>query len=487
VLSHINCIIWSFKIIWGLKKILPQDRISFWGKSVNLYFAFIAFTDKERPKEQFHSAMVCAMLSSIYDYDTDFKMTSDPGNSLFVMLLEQYSSSLEAKQAAKKLFFSDLKKSLSHSGLERGGIALWFYFTNIKSQWMSKYTKKQILNFGWHLQILDDCLDYEKDKIVEDTNCFLSSNAGEKKKLCDRLLNFMASDFYKELEHRSFFYKLMKRKCNGIIKKFGPSFCRQLIQTSRPHTMLFAFIFTIVGFKLYHPFAWQLSLATSIAFAFITGSIMIFNDLHDRRNDHRKEKYFTSEHLKEVIIYWSVFNFLTLLFLFPMAYIDVKVALFCFCVWVIGHLYSYMQKWFNIQNLVVASCSASPVLCGALHYGAIRTETYLLFAIFMSLILMREIYKDIEDQKVDRGYKITIPIVLKYQPRITAAIISLLFLPAIFFALYPNGCVRIFGFVSLPFLQFTHAGMFFNSKFEYYCKKVLNWILAGTLILLFII
>lgn len=51
-MKHIKCIIFAFQEIFKIRQILFLDSIALFIKSCNLYFSFLAFTDKERPFDQ---------------------------------------------------------------------------------------------------------------------------------------------------------------------------------------------------------------------------------------------------------------------------------------------------------------------------------------------------------------------------------------------------------------------------------------------------
>ena len=169
----IKIITWSFITLWNIKKINKKNRLLLWKKSVGLFIVFLAFTDKYRPYQQKKSAMTCAVLSAVYDYETDWVRIDAPQNALFKSLLDLYIDNEQAKQIAWDLFIKDWSNKLSYNGLERGSYALIFYNLVIKSVWMSEYTNSEILEFGRNLQILDDLLDLEEDKQFNNKNCFL--------------------------------------------------------------------------------------------------------------------------------------------------------------------------------------------------------------------------------------------------------------------------------------------------------------------------
>lgn len=204
---------------------------------------------------------------------------------------------------------------------------------------------------------------------------------------------------------------------------------KQLWETGRPPTGLYGFLLALVSFKF---FGWHdivLGLFVATIFSFITMSIMRFNDLIDRHNDVRKHKYFATRHYAPLKRFWLVEAEAILLGLIVIGYFDWLLALFCLGVWLVGLLYSFVPHWFVVQNVIVALCSGSPALCGMVHARMFEWQSVMTFLTFTALILVNEIYKDVQDRRSDMGYKVTLP--TEYGP-----VETLLFLVA---ALHPVG------------------------------------------------
>jgi hypothetical protein len=75
--------------------------------------------------------MISAVLSALYDYDTDWVRTSDPASSMFYqqvdVLLADHPAREESSTTVKNLFQMDWEGKFSADGLERGGVALRSY------------------------------------------------------------------------------------------------------------------------------------------------------------------------------------------------------------------------------------------------------------------------------------------------------------------------------------------------------------------------
>lgn len=189
---------------------------------------------------------------------------------------------------------------------------------------------------------------------------------------------------------------------------------KQLIATSRPHTVLFAFLVTIIGFNFYQistTSTWIITL-TSLTFILITASIMTFNDFVDREHDKKKGKYFCSKNGKEIFSYWCKVTFLAFVLIFVIFFVDFFLSLFCLCIILgLGLLYSLIPNWYTVNNVIVAFCSGAPILCGMIYFKKINFPSICSFLIFFGIMIIREIVKDIEDREIDLGYKKTIPII----------------------------------------------------------------------------
>jgi hypothetical protein len=187
-----------------------------WKKSLNLFACFIAFADKEKPKWQLKGAMICAVLSAVYDYETDWVRIEDTKNSIYLKMLHDYTPDSSMYIEARNLFITDWSGKLSEHGLERGSVALEFYHSVISSYWMSKYEDKDIASCGRLLQIVDDLLDLKEDEEKGDTNCFLTE---DKDQYLPEAKAFLKSEFFSSLKKGFPVYYLIEFECLRVINK----------------------------------------------------------------------------------------------------------------------------------------------------------------------------------------------------------------------------------------------------------------------------
>ncbi|MFH1522419.1 MAG: UbiA prenyltransferase family protein [Patescibacteria group bacterium] len=479
---HIEFLVWALHVLWGVKKIWFMDRLRLWRKTINLYLSFLAFTDKDRPDKQLRLTMACAILSAVYDYDTDWINGRRSGENFF-KLLKQLVRSKQARKIAAELFIIDTKKKLSKDGLERGGTALLFYRLVIDSKWLGEYTEYEILKFGQKLQIIDDLLDLEGDRLAGDTNCFLLPD--QEQKFVNEAEEFLKSDFFLRLKDNSRIYRTVENKARQKLLNFRTQriSIKQLFNTSRISTGVYAGILASVSFTFHETSSWLMCAFTAFSYLVLTMSIMTFNDWVDRKNDRKKGKTFASEHPVTLFKYWLFLNTVTIVSLGMVALQDLKLALYCLSVWVIGTLYSYTQRLYIFQNIIVAICSGSPALAGMVHHQETTSADILTFLVFTSLIFINEVYKDIEDRKVDIGYKNTLPVNIGHISTV-AKLFGLCFMVAIPFVLHPNHWMGTIALIGFSILMYEQASMFLHPELAVRPKNAIRWMLKILLVVL---
>ncbi len=264
---------------------------------------------------------------------------------------------------------------------------------------------------------------------------------------------------------------------------------KELFATSRPLTMVYAFILTIVGFRFYQPVSWLLTIVTAFAFAGITGHIMTFNDFIDREHDRKKGKTFVSDHPGETLRYKFTLLGLTGLFVGYASSKSLSVAGFCVAVWAVGVLYSFIPRWYIVNNLVVGICSGAPALVGMAYIHVFDAKPLLLFLALVFIILTREVYKDMEDVDMDRGYKETIPgrqghpaatIHLTFYTigwTLCLAIYGSCFQPQLLMFVFPAGAL----------VTFSYGLLFTRPARVVYTKKILDWAVQVLLVIILIV
>lgn len=475
MITHLVCFLWALQTLWSLKEISAVNRVRLWVKTMKLHTALIGFADTPRTPESKQRIVEAALLTAIYDYDTDWKATQDPESSLTFRLMQKYVLDQRTLKIGKELFLVDWGKQLSHDALERGGEALLFYARFIGAQWLNAYSDGEIRVFGRKLQILDDIDDLADDHKNGHTNCFLLS-ADESVAYAAELQEFFRSNFFRQLSSNSMVYALMKYVCLRNIERLDrtPQLQWSFVQTGRLLTGVYAAVATLVGFSPFEAMKSGSAIFAAIAFALITTHIMSFNDYVDRVHDRAKGRLLVSDYPKEFARYLSGYAGIVLLALLLLTLSDGWLAAYCAGVWVLGLAYSYMRRLFMVQNLVVALCSASPILCGAVHARAITWLPELTFVALATTILMSEIVKDIQDQAVDYDYKRTIPVV---QGRLNAVMalfpLTQVLAACLVFHPYPLARYAAFGLVVL---WYPLSQLFTRGRIE--CAKTVESMLT---------
>jgi 4-hydroxybenzoate polyprenyltransferase len=187
-------------------------------------------------------------------------------------------------------------------------------------------------------------------------------------------------------------------------------FIVQIINAHRPLTIVYTCGAVIAGFKLTTGMNYSTALMV-LAFCLVTGNIMIFNDIMDREHDKLKGKDFCSKHPRFAFYIFILCCVKITVLLKIIAGADVLVSFFIALVWLTGLLYSFrfVRMLCLKQTVMVALCSASPILCGAIHARRAPASVYLVFFSFVILVFARELVKDILDSAIDEGYKKTLP------------------------------------------------------------------------------
>lgn len=304
------------------------------------------------------------------------------------------------------MFISDRVGKLSEDGLERGSVALVVYYAFIQSEWMQKYSNEELVLFGRRLQIIDDALDLEEDVRAGDKNCLFGVHAGMYR---DELRKFLESGFFTELTDHSQIYARISRALRRHLGERVPLNTRELLDTTRPITVVFAFVLTCLGFKVAGS-----SLLPAVlygaAFAGVTASIMVFNDLSDWKRDLLKGKRLVRDYAKQMRLFHRGIAATTGVLVVIGTALDWKGGAIVALTWALGLLYSAIKLPYPWNNLLVAACAAAPVLVGMAYSGRFEAASCFFFIVVFGAIAVREVFKDIEDSAADVGHKDTLPV-----------------------------------------------------------------------------
>lgn len=168
---------------------------------------------------------------------------------------------------------------------------------------------------------------------------------------------------------------------------------------------------TIVGYLSFRITEIPVNILTLVVLFFTVLATMLQNDWRDRSHDIHKGKLFASSKpntfLIYVIISWII-CFLLNLYLFT----DNPIASgMLFSMAIVGLLYSEARHVpFLSVTLVTITVASSTLL--PLGFGASIHNLYPFLFMVLCIMFGRETLHDINDVKVDTGYKKTIPIIL---------------------------------------------------------------------------
>lgn len=216
----------------------------------------------------------------------------------------------------------------------------------------------------------------------------------------------------------NFFVLYKRRIIMKILQIVFPSFFgfwfrkKNLLLATRPLVSIYASLLTILSFSFYGRLPWIFALTVALCFALISASIQVFNDYQDRNHDIKKGKTFAHHNSALLFDFWLLISSFAVIPIIVISEISANVAILCAIVWGLGILYSFLQKFFIAQNIIVALCASLPALCGNAFYGRqdIEYRSPLVFLLLLAIVFVREVVKDIQDRKVDKGYKNTLPV-----------------------------------------------------------------------------
>jgi 4-hydroxybenzoate polyprenyltransferase len=268
-----------------------------------------------------------------------------------------------------------------------------------------------------------------------------------------------------------------------VFRNHRQELLKGLITSCNLQASLYAFVLTIIGFRYYAPVAWGTAILSAIIFAGITSSIMSFNIFVDRQHDTKKGKMFASLHPRELFYFWSLLSSLTLMVLAVLFALAPAAAGLSLVVWALGLFYSFVPHWYRINNIIVAFCSASPVLAAAAHHWSMHGTTVSIFFTLFMMIMTREIYLDMRDQEYDKGYKETIPVRKGH----ISATFSLLgmnhfwVLPLLF---YPNYGLWFWipAGIGAAAIQAVHGLSMLHPDRIVLAKRIMNWVIRLLLV-----
>jgi hypothetical protein len=153
-----------------------KEYIRYVKKSMNLSLCYSSFSGDNKFRS-YKKVGEIAFFSSAYDIITDCKKYDPDFKNKYFELLKSKASG-DICILTEEMYFKDNKDSFNNDGLERGEISLKIILLYIGSINYFQH-RFNISELGEICQITDDIIDYEEDKILNETNCFLSNRRYE--------------------------------------------------------------------------------------------------------------------------------------------------------------------------------------------------------------------------------------------------------------------------------------------------------------------
>jgi 4-hydroxybenzoate polyprenyltransferase len=255
---------------------------------------------------------------------------------------------------------------------------------------------------------------------------------------------------------------------------------RSCLASSRPATSVFAALLVLIGFRYFHPVPWNIVVILMIAISLVTASIMTWNDYIDRVHDSKKGKTYARDNPRYFVHYLLGLVSGVIVTLACAFALDVWTGLFCCATWIVGMAYSFMTKWYLLQNLVVACCSGAPILIGMVFKRTFDVRPSLLFGACVFVVLAREIHKDMEDATIDRGYKNTVPVIRGHSiATLWAYLLAFGWVTCLLS--YPHPALKAISLVAV-LCAFNTARLFFNYAHVDYAKRLMDSVITLILV-----
>jgi len=142
---------------------------------------------------------------------------------------------------------------------------------------------------------------------------------------------------------------------------------------------------------------------------FIAVSGMLQNDWRDRFHDIKKGKSFAAERpklfLTVLVAFWSVSFTIVGFAFFRGMLLGISFLFLC----AIGFAYSEIRKIPLLPTVLVVFCFSSPIFLPSIIYKEVAIPWFLFLSVFF-FVFGREMMKDIDDARIDKGYKWTLAV-----------------------------------------------------------------------------
>jgi len=145
------------------------------------------------------------------------------------------------------------------------------------------------------------------------------------------------------------------------------------------------------------------------AIFFITGATMLQNNWRDRYHDIKKGRVLAAQHQKTFLALLLVFWLISCGLIFVAMAEGMNISIALAVIALAGLIYSEVRRVPLAPTLLVAFTFASPALLPVV-VGVKENNLWLLFLLVALMAFGREIITDMADERIDNGYKWTIPL-----------------------------------------------------------------------------
>jgi 4-hydroxybenzoate polyprenyltransferase len=191
------------------------------------------------------------------------------------------------------------------------------------------------------------------------------------------------------------------------------------IEALRLKVSLLAFLLAIASYRLSHV---DISWFAVASVFFITVVTMVQNDWRDRFHDVQKGKLLASSNPRAFLGLLCVLWVATTCFIVVVALQDVYAGALLSAMAVVALVYSETRQIPFLPISLVSLTSASPVLL-PLTSGADLAPIAFLFCMVALVTFGREVFGDLDDRDIDKGYKSTIAVAASVRrPDVLAAV-----------------------------------------------------------------
>lgn len=253
------------------------------------------------------------------------------------------------------------------------------------------------------------------------------------------------------------------------------------VRAVRPKMGVFALLLVLAsarahGVSLLSPSLWLVGLT----FALSTGAIVALNDFVDRDHDRGKGRTLASDDPPAMLAWSAILWGLTFAGTIAIWRVAPQALWWLLPALLLGLAYSWLRRVPLLSGVVVSSCYAlcAPLAASVSELGHGGWRTMCIAAAIGLFVYGRETIADLADLPIDRGYKMTLPVLLG-APKATF-VLGLIFGLGAVFAILSSAWVLLFLPLTLSLIVTTSEHPL---RFDHLYKQV-DWLTIGFVVVL---